>query len=159
MMDYQIQANTRRCTATGRELQPGERIYSVLREEQGKLVRQDFGRDAWQGPPPGAFSFWAGKVPGRDEDRRPRIDDDLLMDCFRRLQGQTEQVRFRYVVALLLLRRKRLKFESSRVEDGREILCFRDPRTREAHEAANPNLTEGEIAAVQEDVFKVLGWE
>ena len=159
MTDYQIQANTRRCSATGRVLLPGERIFSVLREEQGKLVRQDFAADAWKGPPEGAFSFWAGKVPNSDEDRRPRIDDDLLMDCFRRLRGQTEQDRFRYVVALLLLRRKRLKFDSSRMEEGREVLCFRDPRTREAHEAVNPNLSDDAIAAVQEDVFKVLGWE
>ncbi len=61
MTDYQIQPNTRRCVATGRELPPGTKFYSVLLEQDGKLVRQDFSSEAWQGPPPGAFSFWAGR--------------------------------------------------------------------------------------------------
>ena len=57
MTDYQIQPNTRRCAVTGRELRPGERYYTALLETAGHFVRQDFSADAWQGPPPNAFSF------------------------------------------------------------------------------------------------------
>src|SRR5439155_16675597 len=119
MGDYQIQENTRRCVATGRELRPGEQFFSVLLDEGAKFVRRDYSREAWQGPPTGCFSFWAGRVPARDEKRRLRIDDDLLVDCFQRLQGQAEsgKVNFRYVVALLLMRRKRFKFEEARSEN------------------------------------------
>lgn len=160
-MEYQIEANTRRCTVTGRELRPGERIYSVLREVEGKFVRQDFAAEAWPGPPADAFSFWASKVPPPNEARKPRIDDDLLLDCFRRLQGDTQpdRVQFAYVVALLLLRRKRLKFDSSRTEDGKEYLRFHCPRSRDVFEAINPNLSDEEMANVQDEVFRVLGWE
>jgi hypothetical protein len=160
-MEYQIQANTRRCVVTGRELQPGEKFYSVLLDEGGKFIRHDYGADAWQGPPAGAFSFWTGRVPAQEEGRRPPIDDDLLVDCFQRLEGQTEPERlnFRYVVALLLMRRKRFKFEEARVENGQEILVLRCVRTRTAHRVINPRLTEEEMAAVQDEVFKVLGWE
>ncbi len=160
-MEYQIQANSRRCAATGRELRPGERYYSVLLDEGGKFVRKDFAGEGWAGPPPGAFSFWAGRVPATEEDRRPRVDDELLLDCFTRLEGQTEpdRVNFRYVVALLLMRRKRLKFEEARVEDGHETLYLRCPRTRTAYAVVNPRLTEEEMGRVQEEVFRVLGWE
>jgi hypothetical protein len=161
MIDYQIQANTRRCTASGRELQPGERFYSVLLDQEGSFVRQDYSSEAWQGPPAGAFSFWAGRVPAAEAPRRPRIDDDLLLDCFERLEGQGEagRVRFRYIVALLLLRRKRLRFEEARVGNGQEVLCLRCVRSGRAHEVVNPRLTDEELAAVQDEVFKVLGWE
>jgi hypothetical protein len=161
MMDYQIQANTRRCAATGRELRPGERFYTVLLDQDGKFVRQDYSSEAWQGQPAKAFSFWAGRVPAADESRRPRIDDELLMDCFRRLDGQLEpqRVNFRYVVALLLMRRKRLKFEEARVEHGQEVLRLRCARSRQQYEVVNPRLSDEEMAAVQEEVFKVLGWE
>src|SRR5579885_3477622 len=110
MTDYQIQPNTRRCAATGKELPPGVRFYSVLLDQGGKFVRQDYSSEAWQGPPPGAFSFWAGRVPAQDQTRRPPINDELLLECFGRLRGETEpgRVNFRYVVALLLMRRKRL---------------------------------------------------
>jgi hypothetical protein len=161
MTDYQIQPNTRRCTATGRELQPGEKFFSVLLDEGGKFVRHDYAAEAWAGPPANAFSFWAGRVPTAERGRRLRIDDDLLLDCFQRLDGQTEpgQVNFRYVVALLLMRRKRLKFEEARVENDQEILQLRCARTGAAHRVVNPRLTEEEMAAVQDEVFKVLGWE
>src|SRR5689334_17766553 len=103
MVDYQIQPNTRRCAVTGRELVPGEKFFSVLLEEGGAFVRHDYSQDAWEGPPEGAFSFWTGTVPAQDTSRRLRIDDDLLADCFHRLEGETEpsRINFRYVVALL----------------------------------------------------------
>ena len=161
MMDYQIQAATRRCAVTGRELQPGEKFYSVLLDENGRFIRQDYSTDAWQGPPQGAFSFWLSRVPPPEEGRGPRIDDDLLFDCFQRLESDTEaaRVNFRYVVALLLMRRRRLKFEEAGQENGQEVLRLRCVRTRTQYDVVNPRLTEAEMTAVQEEVFKVLGWE
>jgi hypothetical protein len=161
MTDYQIQANTRRCAVTGRELQPGEKFYTVLLDEGNRFTRRDYSGEAWQGPPAGTFSFWSGRVPAREESRRPRIDDDLLVDCFQRLEGQTDpgRVNFRYVVALLLMRRKRFKFDEARTENGQEVLCLRCVRTGARYQVVNPRLTEEEMAAVQEEVFKVLGWE
>ena len=161
MLDYQIQPNTRRCWATGRDLRPGERYFSVLLDEDGKFVRRDYSAEAWQGPPPGAFSFWVGRIPTGEAKKRPPIDDDLLLDCFQRLEGQAEpdKVNFRYVVALLLMRRRRLKFEEVRTAGGEETLCLRCARTRTRYEVVNPRLTEGQMAAVQEEVLKVLGWE
>jgi hypothetical protein len=161
MTEYQIQEITRRCSVSGRELQPGERFYCVLVDEGGKLLRKDYSEEAWQGPPADAFSFWAGKVPPRDENRRPKIDDELLFDCFRRLEGDNDpgRINFRYVVALLLMRRKRFKFEEAKQIDDREVLVLRCTRTREAYQVVNPRLDEQQMAAVQEEVFKVLGWE
>jgi hypothetical protein len=161
MTDYQIQPNTRHCAASGRELRAGEKFYSVLSQEGGKLVRRDYAAEAWRGPPEGAFSFWSGRVPTPETGRKLRIDDDLLADCFQRLEGQTEpaQVNFRYVVALLLMRRKRFRFEEARVEDGHEVLRVRCTRTGAQYDVVNPRLTEDEMIAVQDEVFKVLGWE
>ena len=161
MTEYQIQPSTRRCAASGRELKPGERYFSVLLDEGSKFVRRDYGAEVWQGPPADAFSFWAGRVPAADGRRRPPIDDDMLLECFQRLEGRTEPAgeNFRFVLALLLMRRKRFKLEEARNEDGREVLCLRCGRTGTRYEVANPRLTDEEMAAVQEDVFQALGWE
>jgi hypothetical protein len=161
MTDYQIQANTRRCAVSGRELSPGEKFYSVLFDENGQFVRKDYADEAWPGVPEGAFSFWSGRVPPVESDRRPRFDNELVLDCFSRLEGQVEQdrVNFRYVLALLLMRRKRFKFEEARTVDDQETLVLRCSRTGERHEVVNPRLTEEEMVAVQEEVFKILGWE
>jgi len=161
MIDYQIQPNTRRCFLTGRELSPGETYYGVLLDEGGQFVRHDYSAEVWQGPPEGAFSFWTGKVPATELGKRPRIDDELLVDCFDRLEGQTDpgRINFRYVVALLLMRRRRFKFESARTADSSELLKLRDARTGAEHEVANPGLSDVEMASVQEEVLRVLGWE
>jgi hypothetical protein len=159
--DYQIQPNSRRCSITGRELKPGETYFSVLLDEAGRFVRREYSREAWQGPPEGAFSFWCGKVPAREQDRRPPVDDDMLLDCFTRLEGQNEpaRVNFRYVLALLLMRRKRLKFEDADTQNGREVLRLRCVQTKAIHEVINPALSDEETQVVQEEVFKVLGWQ
>ena len=130
-MDYQIQPNSRRCAVTGRELQVGERFFSVLVEEERRFVRKDYSKEAWQGPPQGAVSFWTGHVLAVNEKAKPRFDDDLLDDCFQRLEGQTEpsRVNFRYVVALLLMRRRRFHFENSVMEAGIEKMILRCLRT------------------------------
>src|SRR5436309_450626 len=120
MTEYQIQPITRRCAATGQELQPGSRYFSVLLEQGGKLVRLDYSGDAWTGPPPGAFGFWAGRVPSPEQGRQTRMDDEMVHECFLRLQDEVEpaRVNFRYVLALLLMRRRRLRFEQVRREGG-----------------------------------------
>jgi hypothetical protein len=161
MTDYQIQPNTRRCAVSGKELQPGAKFYTVLLDQGGKFVRQDYSSEAWQGPPEGAFSFWVGRVPPPEAGRRPRINDELLLDCFNRLQGETEpnRVSFRYVIALLLMRRKRLKFDRVEADGEREVLHLRCSRTGTAYEVINPRLTEDEMVAVQDEVFRVLGWD
>ena len=161
MIDYQIQPNSRRCAATGRELRPGEKVFSVLLEEGGKLVRKDFAAESWQGPPAASFSFWAGRVVAPESKKRTPIDDEMLLDCFKRLEDQTEasRIRFRYIVSLLLMRRKRFRFEEAIKENGQELLCLRCTRTGARHRVLNPLLSEEETTAVQEEVFQALGWQ
>jgi hypothetical protein len=160
-MDYQLQPSARVCSVTGRELKPGEKYFSALFDQKPGFVRKDYSIDAWPGPPEGVIAFWRGTVPAREEKPRLRIDDDLLHDCFLRLEGRQEpaEVSFRYVVALLLMRRKRFKFEEARVEEGYEIMFLRDARGNATHRVVNPRLTEEAMIQVQEEVFKVLGWE
>lgn len=160
MTEYQIQPITRRCAKTGRELVSGEKYFTALLEEGDHFRREDYAVEAWQGPPANAFSFWTGRVPPPQQSARPRIDDDLLEECFQRLEGQFEpnKVNFRYVVALLLVRRKRFKLENSKVDDGVGQIAVRCARTGATHSVVNPRLSDEEMSAVQEEVFKVLGW-
>ena len=161
MVDYQIQPSTRRCSVSGREIRPGEYYYSVLLEEDGKLVRKDFSVEAWQGAPEGAFSFWKGRLACSPNKHRLPIDEEMLMECFQRLEGQLEpsRLRFRYVVALLLMRRRRLRFEQAEQDGSQEVLWMRCSRTGARHAVVNPGLTDEELMTVQEEVFQVLGWE
>jgi hypothetical protein len=66
-------------------------------------------------------------------------------------------VNFRYVVALLLVRRRRFKLEAGE-SDVAPTMTVRCVRTGERHVVTNPQLTEDEMVQVQDEVFQVLGW-
>jgi hypothetical protein len=157
MTVYDVQSLTRQCTATGRALQVGERFWASLSERDGKFVRSDFAASAWAGPPENAIAYWMGTVPAADRPKKPIIHDELLMDCLNRLDGSFDpaQTRFRYVVALLLMRRKRLKFEDA----GPDDLVLRDAKTGEKIRIHDPRLSEAEIETVQNDVMMAFGWQ
>ena len=157
MTDYQIQGRTLRCARTGRELRPGERMWSVLLLDGARFVRQDFAAEAWDAPPPGAFAAWQGKVPPREKPRKPTIDDEVLVECLARLEDDPtpEKASFRYVLALLLMRRKRLRLE----EEAGGVLRLRCPKTGATYLVPDPALSDGELEAAQDDVFRVLGWD
>jgi hypothetical protein len=162
MTDYEIQGPTRICSATGRELRPGELFHAVLTERAGKFVRTDFAADAWPGAPPEAVAHWSGRVPADDKPRKPIINDEVLLGCFDRLKDavDAEGLNFRYVAALLLMRRKRFRFEDvARDETGRDVLLLKEARTGNTHQVVDPRLSEEQIETVQAEVFRVLGWE
>lgn len=161
MTDFDIQTPTvRLCAVTGRELQPGERVYGVLTDEGGRLVRRDYAAEVWSGPPAGAVAYWTGRVPASDTPRKAVFNDGLLFDCFDHLANATESEKqnFRYVVALLLMRRKRLKFEDTRRTAEGDVLILRDARSGKRVEVTDPRLGDQQIAATQDEVFRVLGW-
>ena len=139
MPDYDIAAPTRRCAATGRDLRPGDRFYAALTERDGKVVRTDFAADAWPGPPPGTIAFWAGRIPPADRPRRPTFNDSHLAGLFAQLAGAADptRVNLRYALALLLMRRKRLKFEDLKRTPEGDVLVLRDAKTGAKHEVAD----------------------
>ena len=158
---YPIQSHTFVCAATGRPLQTGEKYFSALFDEAGHWVRRDYSAAGWPGQPQDAVAFWAGKVPPQQQKARLTFDDELLMDCFVRLAEDSDQrkMQFRYVVALLLLRRKRLKFDDLRKDGEHDYMLMKCPRTACTFEVRDPHLGETDIEQVQQEVFKVLGWE
>jgi hypothetical protein len=106
-------------------------------------------------------AYWSGVVRAADKPHKPVINDDLLLDCFDRLKDSADPdgQNFRYVAALLLMRRKRFKFEDvARDPGGHDVLLVKDARSGAVHKIADPRLTDEQIAAAQAEVFRVLGW-
>jgi hypothetical protein len=160
MTSYQIQG-PKVCAVSGRELRTGEAFYSALLDEAGQFLRKDFAADSWKEPPPGSIAWWSGRIPESGKVAKPTINDSLLVDCFEHLSATGDPARqnFRYVVALLLMRRKRYKFEDAKKQEGRETLILRDIKSGVIHEVLDPQLSDEEMDTVRDEVFRVLGWE
>jgi hypothetical protein len=59
------------------------------------------------------FSFWKTTMPLPQQKKKLLVDDSVLMDVFQRMEGKSEpqEVRFRFVLALILMRKRLLKYE------------------------------------------------
>ena len=107
-------------------------------EEHSPFVRLDFCEDCWQkgrrpenlprealglpsvpedseisGSKMEMFSFWKTIVPEPQQKKKLLVDDSVLVDVFQRMEGKTEpqEERFRFVLALILIRKRLLKYE------------------------------------------------
>ncbi|MEM6656105.1 MAG: hypothetical protein AAF596_09900 [Planctomycetota bacterium] len=112
---------TRRCSLTGREFLPGEEFYSVLAtvagsgpgdQPEGQIERRDVGRESWQGPPADAIGWWLARSPDGDSDKPRLAPNEVLLDLFDRWGDDPTHADARYVLALLLIRRRVLKLAS-----------------------------------------------
>src|SRR5690606_20148382 len=106
MIDYEIQRCTRECATTGRQLEPGETFYSVLIVEGAQVVRRDYSPEAWEGPPEGVLGWWKSQMPSRDGNKLHWAPNDVMLHLLEELEAQAELSDMRYILALLLVRRR-----------------------------------------------------
>ena len=156
--DWQILRGEKRCATCGKEFEEEETYYSALYDRRTEFERFDFCTDCWNGETPEMFSFWQTRVPPKEQKRRLLVDDDVLLDFFRRLQGATDELKinFRYILALVLMRRKLLKFSDVKRTDEGEFLVLQVRKEKTTFDVLNPQLDEEKIVRVTEEVGKIL---
>ena len=135
-MDFDVQRCSRRCAVTGRELQPGEWFYSALIPSGASVVRQDYSIEAWQGPPAEALGWWKSQIPTAETKKTQWAPNDVMLELFDELAGQPDRSDLRYVLTLLLIRRRVFRLEETepprRTDDRRYWFIARGgkPTTR-----------------------------
>ncbi|MDR3198908.1 MAG: hypothetical protein LBU34_13665 [Planctomycetaceae bacterium] len=107
----EIPRPSRNCSATNRELKPGEMFFSVLIEEKDNIKRLDFSVENWKGPPPEFLGWWKTRVPDNNDKKIQIAPNDVLLNLFEELSLQPENADMRYVLALLLIRRRQFRYE------------------------------------------------
>jgi len=156
-MDYEIERFTRHCHSTGRELAPGEWYYSVVVAEGAQLRRYDYALDAWPGPPPEAVGWWKSQRPSPESSRKHWAPNDVLLDFFDQLENQADKQDMRYMLALLLVRRRVFRQEETQPgPEGREVLVLYCPR-REATYRVTAMMPDAVRAGqIQEELARLL---
>ena len=89
------------------------------------------------------------------------VDDQMLMAFFERLEKETEQekIDFRFVLALILMRKRLLKYDSSRTETDQEIWQLRITGDKQTVEVINPHLDEEKIEQLSGQISEILQTE
>ena len=94
-----------------------------------------------------------------DEKKRLFVSDEMLMAFFERLSEETEQekINFRYALTLILMRKRKLKYDSSRHdEEGREIWTLKVAAENRKVEVVDPHLTEEQIEQLSEQMGQIM---
>lgn len=158
MAQWEVGRAAGRSTLSGRPLEEGEEFYSVLLEEGESFRRVDFGLDEWEGPPEGAFCHFRTRMPIRQKRKQLLVDNEVLLAFFTRLARETEPVRlqFRFVLALILMRKRLLKYEGTEQQDGREVWRMVLTRDHSKHSVVNPHLSDDQIGSVSGQLSAIL---
>jgi hypothetical protein len=107
--EYKVSRCSRQCHALQRPLREGEWYYSVVLESGDEYVRQDFSAESWQGPPEGTIGWWKSRMPTSDEKKLVLAPPAVLIDLLRQMGQFPDKEKSRYLLALMLMRRRILR--------------------------------------------------
>ncbi len=126
MMEFEIQKCARRCARSERELRPGDLVYSALVSEASTIERRDFAEEAWDGPPENAVGWWQARIPTPEQNRVQWAPHEVMLHYFVELEAAADQQDLRYVLALLMVRRRILRLEGSESEgeQGEQLVLY-----------------------------------
>ncbi|UCG58152.1 MAG: hypothetical protein JSU70_01340 [Phycisphaerales bacterium] len=158
MGDWEIDKPMGHCFGSGREIKYGEEYFGALVETEEGLQRRDFSADYWQAQSPAVFCHWKTKLPHPEEKKKIFVDDEMLMAFFERLADATdpEKINFRFVLAMILMRKRRLKYDSSERQGDREVWRLRVTGDKQLVEVINPHLNDEQIDQLSSQIGQIL---
>lgn len=157
--EWEVARATGRCAVTGRSFAEGQAYYAALFENPTGFERRDYSTESWTGPPEGCFCYWRGRVPVRDKKGAVlTFDAETLTRLFLNLEEEESEARqqFRFVLALLLMRKRLLRFEGSHREGDREYWQMRLMADKSLHPVMNPRLTDEQVGRLSEQLKALL---
>lgn len=162
MSDWRIHRREARCTRCERAFQEGESFFSLLFFDADRLRREDlcppcFEAPRAEGPLPPDALFWRARHL-TDKKARFAVDFEAIEELFLSLAGRPEGrlQELRYLLSLLLLRKKRLKLVGVRRSATGETLCVRRPRRQEEFEVQVFELDSARAVTLKAELARVF---
>lgn len=159
---YDVSRPLGRCHVSGNPIEPGEKFMAALRETSIGFERIDVSMAAWdQYDRSGVLAFWQAVMPRAEAKKRLFVDDTVLCDLFERLSDASEPIKlnFRFVLGLILMRKRLLIYDTTRVDGERELWSVRLKGRDDAMDLLNPKLDEQQILEVSQQLNQVLSEE
>jgi hypothetical protein len=100
-------------------------------------------------------------MPHHEEKKKIFVDDAVLCELFDRLGAATEpsKLSFRFVLGLILMRKRLLVYENTRHEEGRDIWSVRPKGRDEKLDLIDPKLDEQQMMEVSKQLGEILNEE
>ena len=159
---YEVSRPHGKCAVCAEPIAPDDKFMACLRETALGFERLDCMIGCWDKlDRQQIIAYWKTTMPRAEAKKKIFVDDQVLCDLFERLANVSEpsKLHFRFVLGLILMRKRMLVYESTRKEEGREIWAMRF-RGREDHlDLLNPQLTEDQVQDVSRQLGEILNEE
>ena len=158
MAEWDIHKPSGVCSGSGKTIEPDEEFIAALVETPEGLQRKDYSGEYWMANMPSVYCHWKSTMPKDDKKKKIFVDNDMLLAFFERLASETdeEKINFRFVLTLVLMRKRLVKYDSSETIDGKEIWTVKITGRNEKAQVVNPNLTEDKIEQLSEQLGQIL---
>jgi hypothetical protein len=105
-----------------------------------------------------AIGYWQTRRPAPAGKKVQPFDREAIYGFFRRLDdaAEPEKVQFRFVLALLLWRKRVLKFEGATRAAGREVWQYAAPAAGLTHHVERPDLDEEQLERLSGQLEQLL---
>jgi hypothetical protein len=154
--EWQITSRSHCCSISGHQFQDGEYFYTLLTHSKEGFVRQDLCEEAWKARNDNIqpFSFWRTKYepppPAAPDTLAKETAEDLLRHYME--QNSSEHANARYILALMLERKRILKQIEAREDENGRTLIYEHVKTGEVFVIPDPELRLDQLAAVQMEI-------
>lgn len=161
MTEYELTRTAGQCSVCGRAFADGEEFHCYVVETKDGYERCDVAQECWQGPPEEAVCHFKTRLTRKEKPRKTFVDNEVLIGFFLRLADNEEpfKQRFRFVLSLILLRKRLLKYERTLRENSREFWEMRLSRDKSLHKVFNPALSDAEIEGLTAELGSILQGE
>ncbi|HYE20356.1 MAG TPA: hypothetical protein VEA69_18055 [Tepidisphaeraceae bacterium] len=159
---YEVARARGQCVVCSVQIEPGQPLMAALRETQIGFERLDVCVSDWPNfDKADLVGFWRTVMPRHEQKKKLFVDDQVLCDLFERLSEATEpaKLNFRFVLGLILMRKRLIVYEASRQEDGAEIWAVRFRGKDARLDLLNPKLNDSQIAEVGAQLGEILNEE
>ena len=160
---YDVARPLGKCHVSGQAIEPGMKYMAALRETLTGLERLDISTEAWQEfDRKDVLAFWQAVMPAAQQvKKKVFVDDQVLCELFERLGTTTEpaKLNFRFVLGLILMRKRMVQYESTRKDESREVWQVRFKGRQDLLDLVNPQLAEDQVAAVSQQLGEILNEE
>ena len=160
LSEWEIKARSRHCARTQETFEDGATIFTLLFRERAGFRREDISEKAWQLIKDSVepFSFWKSKYQAAPPPAPEAMPKESVEELLRRLvtEDSPEHLNARYVLAILLERKRTLKQVDVRETADDKILIYEHVKTGEAFIIQDPRLRLDQLDSVQEEIYSLL---
>lgn len=165
IQNWSIRSRSHHCALSERPFIEGETFHTAIYfdTKTGDYLRRDVGLDSWKQElsERKPIAYWKTLYSPTITEQKPEVTSkESAMALLQRFieEGDPSTENARYILALMLERKRILSNTATKEVDGQRMLFYENKKTGEVFIVRDPELLLNELASLQDEVAMLLGF-